>query len=449
MAMMNATVGVLVWLAVAVGTAAAQPCAGDCDGDGGVAINELILGVNLALGVGEGACAAIDADGDGAVQINELVGGVANALAGCRGEPATRASVARRYADLLVANYGDAIAGAEALQVAIDAFVAVPSAAGLATAKAAWLTARPAYLQTEMARFYDGPIDNADTGVEGFVNAWPMNEAYVDYVVDNAAAGIINAPDLYPAIDAALLLELNEGEDETTIASGWHVIEFLLWGQDLSDSGPGARPFTDYRSDGSGTAANQARRGAYLRAAAALLIDHLTEVRAAWEEGAAANYRDDFLAADPDEALRRVLTGMGTLSGGELTGERLGVAFETKDQEDEHSCFADNTHVDHRNDQIGIQNAFLGRYGTLTGPGIYDLVRAVDAPLADQTRDAIEAARVALFAIPVPFDQAIRGADSTPGRQAISAAITALNAQTDLIAGCAEALGIPISTTVP
>lgn len=425
----------------------------------------------------------------------------------------TRREVVTRYADLVLATYEDALRGAQMLRIAIDSFVAAPTAAGLAAARQAWLDARPAYLQTEMARFYDGPIDNAETGVEGFLNAWPIDEAYIDYVggastcagdcdggggvtidelvravgialgsgavagcasldtngdaqvsinelvaaVGNAldgctavfAGGIINEPELYPLIDAELLIALNEAESETTISSGWHAIEFLLWGQDRSADGPGQRPYTDYLANGTGTAANQARRGDYLRAAAALLETHLTAVRDAWVTADPTNYRAELLAVDPDEALRRILTGIGTLSGGELTGERLAVAFETKDQEDEHSCFSDNTHVDHRNDEVGIENAFLGRYGDVTGPGIVDLVAAEDPTLAAQARDAIAAARQAIFTIPVPFDQAILGPDSAPGRQAIAAAITALNAQTDLIAQCAEALGISISTTPP
>lgn len=425
----------------------------------------------------------------------------------------TRSQVVERYADLLLANYDQVLDEAGDLRIALDSFTANPTAEGLEAAKQAWLAARPAYLQTEMARFYDGPIDNAETGPEGFINAWPLDEGYIDYVglarscagdcnssgdvtieelilavnialgsgssgdcspVDTSAdgevsideliaavngalsgcpassdGGIINAVDLYPVITTDVLVELNEGESETTISSGWHAIEFLLWGQDLSADGPGQRPFTDYVTSGGGTAQNQDRRSDYLRAAGSLLITHLQQVRDAWATGNANNYRAEFLAEDPDEALRRILTGMGTLSGGELTGERLAVAFETKDQEDEHSCFADNTHVDHLYDEVGIQNAFLGRFGKVEGPGIYDLVAAEDQELADATRDAIAAARAAIDLIPEPFDQAILGADTTPGRQAISAAITALEAQTDLIAQCAEALGIPISTTLP
>jgi putative iron-regulated protein len=438
---------VVAWQ-VCVADRAAALCAGDCDFSDGVSINELVTGVNLALNAETGAvCIALDVDDNGQIAINELIAAVANALDGCLA--ATPQAVAQTYARILHANYSDALAGAQALRAAVDAFVDAPSAATLQAAKDAWLVGRPAYLQTEMARFYDGPIDNEVDGPEARINAWPLDEAYIDYVDGGADAGIVNAVEEYPGIDADLLVELNEGESETTISTGWHAIEFLLWGQDLDDARAGARPFTDYVTDGNGTAANQARRGAYLRAAAELLVTDIDRVRTAWAPDVPGNYRAELLAVGPNEALRRILTGMGTLSGGELTGERLAVAFDTKDQEDEHSCFSDNTHIDHRYDEIGIQNAFLGRYKSVSGPGIYDLVRTVDATQADATRDAFVAARAAIVEIPVPFDQAIQGSGDSPGRMAIAAAIAALNAQTDHIADCAEALGVPISTTVP
>ncbi len=63
-------------------------CAGDCDGSGAVAVNELIVGVNIALGTSDvGACIAIDRDGNGAVEINELIGAVNAALSGCGANP--------------------------------------------------------------------------------------------------------------------------------------------------------------------------------------------------------------------------------------------------------------------------------------------------------------------------------------------------------------------------
>ena len=447
--LMAMTVAALAWQLASPGRSAAL-CPGDCDSGGSVTIDELVGSVTRALdATANFECLAADRDGFGEYTIDELIAAVGSALNGCPDWPPTAESVARTYASVLYANYSDALAGAQAVQAAVDAFVAAPTAATLQAAKDAWLAARPAYLQTEMSRFYDGPIDNAEDGPEGLINAWPLDESYIDYVEGNPDAGIVNMTELHPTIDAELLVELNEGEDETTISTGWHAVEFLLWGQDRDPNGPGARPHTDYLTDGSGTAANQARRGDYVRAAAARLVADVASVRDEWAPNVPGNYRAEFLSVDPDEALRRLLTGMGTLSGGELTGERLAVAFDTRDQEDEHSCFADNTHVDHRNDQIGIQNGFLGRYGSVAGPGVYDLVRTVDPALADAARDALAAARAAIFAIPVPFDQAILGADSDPGRQAIAAAITALNAQTDKIAESAEALGVPISTTLP
>jgi hypothetical protein len=64
-------------------TTGGPSCTGDCDGDGMVAINELTLGVNLALGMQpEPPCTAF-ASADGVVDIAQLVKGVNNALNGC------------------------------------------------------------------------------------------------------------------------------------------------------------------------------------------------------------------------------------------------------------------------------------------------------------------------------------------------------------------------------
>ena len=81
---------------------------------------------------------------------------------------------------------------AEALHDAIDAFVAGPTDATLQAAKDAWLAGRRLYGPTEVFRFYDGPIDNPDDGPEGQINAWPMDEAYVDYADGDPEAGIVN-----------------------------------------------------------------------------------------------------------------------------------------------------------------------------------------------------------------------------------------------------------------
>lgn len=401
-------------LAYLPAAAGAQSCLGDADGSGDVTVDEIITVVNLSL-------------------------------TGCGGDPATAADVVDHYASILYANYVDTLAAAQSLQRSVDEFVANPKRVTLDAARAAWLAARPLYQQTEMARFYEGPIDNAEDGPEGQINAWPLDESYIDYVTGNANAGFINHPEQFPTLTKELLAGLNEDGSETNIATGWHAIEFLLWGQDGNDDGPGERPYTDYVTDGSGTAANQARRGTYLRLVAELLVDDLQAVTQAWVPGQ-DNFRASFVAQDPQVALGQIMTGIGTLSGFELSNERMAVALETQDQEDEHSCFADNTHVDHRYDAMGIQNVILGRYGSIDGPGLDDLIRVVQPTLADSLVAATQTSLDRIYAIPVPFDQAVQGADSEPGRQAIIAAVEALRTQTDLIEDAALALGVDITT---
>jgi putative iron-regulated protein len=350
------------------------------------------------------------------------------------------APVAEQYAAVVLSSYADAHATALDLREAINSFVASPSEAGLATARQAWLDARESYGQTEVYRFYDGPIDNPAAGPEGQLNAWPMDEAYVDYVEGDPMAGIINDPNSYPTIDMALLSELNEQGGETNIASGYHAIEFLLWGQDLSADGPGARPHTDYDTSGAGTAANQDRRGAYLIAAVDLLIADLGDLYGAWDSATTGNYRETFLAEAPDEIVRRMLLGMGSLSGAELAGERIEVALETQEQEDEHSCFSDNTHRDIVNNATGIQNVYLGRYGGSEGASLYDLVAARDQALADRLAAEIQASVDAAEAIPAPFDRAI-----VDDRELVEATVDALRVQTDTIVEVAALFEITLA----
>lgn len=350
------------------------------------------------------------------------------------------APIADNYATMIAVNYAEARASAQALRDAIDDLVATPDDATLNAAREAWLAAREPYGQTEVYRFYDGPIDNPDDGPEGRLNAWPMDEAYVDYVEGMPDAGIINDLAAYPSIDAALIASLNEQGGETNIAAGYHAIEFLLWGQDVDPAGPGARPASDYDASGAGTASNQDRRAAYLQAAAQLLIDDLDRLVVAWDPAASGNYRAEFLAAAPEEIVRRMLLGMGSLSGAELAGERMSVALDTQDQEDEHSCFSDNTHRDILNNATGIQNVYEGRYGTLDGPGIYDLVAERDQALADRLRDELQASVDLALAIPAPFDRAI-----VEHRDAVEATVEALRTQADSIVEAAALFDIALA----
>lgn len=346
------------------------------------------------------------------------------------------------YATNVHANYAQSVTEVKALQTAINAFVDDPTEPNLETAKQAWNASRPIYLQSEVYRFYNGPIDNEETGPEGQINAWPLDENFIDYTEGAADSGIINDPTTFPIIDAALIADQNENGGETKISSGFHAIEFLLWGQDLSTEGPGERPASDYVTDGTGSADNQDRRGLYLKAAAELLVADLESLEAAWAPG--QGYAAEFIGADPIASLTSILTGMGTLSGGELKNERINNAYQTQDQEEEHSCFSDTTHVDHLNDAIGIQNVYLGRFGGTDGVGLDELVAAVDADLDARMKTDLQAAIDAIEAMPVPFDQAILDVPAG-SRDKIAAAMDALQKLTDTTVEVATALGVSLN----
>lgn len=352
----------------------------------------------------------------------------------------TANQVASHYAQLVHAGYSDSLQSAQAMQKAINRLLAQPSAESLAAARKAWLHARDFYGQTEAFRFYDGPIDSED-GPEGRINAWPMDESYVDYVEGDDKAGIIN--DRQQPITAEALSELNEKDGEENIATGWHAIEFLLWGQDLSATGPGARPHTDFVN---GKKPNADRRRQYLQVVTDLLIKDLRDVRAAWAPNVKGNYRAEFVAGG-NESIRKIFVGLGSLSRGELAGERLEVALASQDQEDEHSCFSDNTHNDAIANAKGIENVWLGQYQRLdgkllSGPGLRDLVAAKDATLAQETTTHIRASVAATQQIPAPFDQAIQGERSAPARAKIQAVIDSLIQQSKDLAASAQAVGI-------
>jgi putative iron-regulated protein len=356
--------------------------------------------------------------------------------------PMLKRAVISNYAAIMAATYGDSLDAAQKLKGAVNDFLAKPSEAGLVNARKAWLAARVPYSQSEAARFCDGPIDQ----VEGKINSWPIDEQYIDYVADSPDAGVINATSSYSIISRELILSLNEKEGKKNISTGFHAIEFLLWGQDRSATGPGDRSWRDYTN----AARNGERRRQYLRIVTELLVEHLKSVSAEWADGKTDNYRNRFLAMEPDTALANILKGMGALSGPEVAGERLTTPYETKEQEEEQDCFSDNTCNDLVDDARGIANIYFGRYETdlgrkICGPGVHDLLRRVNPEFATKLSTQVEAAVERAKEIPAPFDQAMLGPNSAPGRIAIKKAIKAFETESDLVAEAATVLSIKLT----
>ncbi|WP_371169261.1 imelysin family protein [Aliiroseovarius sp. 2305UL8-7] len=343
-------------------------------------------------------------------------------------QAAEPADVLTTYADIALAGYEDSLTTAKALKVAVDALVASPSEGTLQAAKAAWLRARVPYQQTEAYRFGNPTVDDW----EGKVNAWPLDEGMIDYVdvlvADKDAgegasnygvndenpfstANVIANPALTvggKSIDASkitpeLLESLQEIDGiEANVATGYHVIEFLLWGQDLNgtDHGAGMRPATDYDLTNC-TGGNCDRRADYLVTAANLLVSDLEEAVANWSEGGQG--RTD-VTTDTAKGVKMAFTGMGSLSYGELAGERMKLGLLLNDPEEEHDCFSDNSHNSHYFDALGIRNVYTGRYvridgSVVEGPSLYDLVQANDEALANNLLVDLDETMIAMSGI--------------------------------------------------
>ena len=382
-------------------------------------------------------------------------------------EVAAKAVVAH-YTEIVFAVFSDAESTAKNLQAAVDTFLAKPDEETLKAARAAWIAARVPYLQSEVFRFGNTIIDDW----EGQVNAWPLDEGLIDYVdsayehaLGNpaATANIIANPQIQVGEDKVdvseitpeKLASLNElGGSEANVATGYHAIEFLLWGQDLNGTGPGAgsRPASDYLEGPGATGGHNDRRRAYLKAVTQLLVNDLDEMVGNWKPDVADNYRASLEAEPAESGLRKMLFGMGSLSLGELAGERMKVSLEANSPEDEQDCFSDNTHNSHFYDAKGIRNVYLGEYtrvdGTqLTGPSLSSLVAKVDPATDEALKNDLQATEAK---IQIMVDHANKGehydqliaAGNEPGNKIVRDAISALVKQTGSIEQAAAKLGI-------
>ncbi|KZL28657.1 imelysin family protein [Pseudovibrio sp. Ad37] len=378
---------------------------------------------------------------------------------------ATPSDVLATYGDIAQAAFEDSLTTAKTLQGAVDALVAEPTEDNLKAARRAWIAARNPYQQTEVYRFGNAIVDDW----EGKVNAWPLDEGLIDYV-DGAygneseenpfyAANIIantkltvageeiDATEITPALLAEQLQEA--GEVEANVATGYHAIEFLLWGQDLNGTGKGAgnRPASDFDTANC-TGGNCERRADYLQAATKLLITDLEEMVAAWKADGAARKE----LADKGEAagIATILTGMGSLSYGELAGERMKLGLMLNDPEEEHDCFSDNTHMSHYNDVVGINNVFQGKYtrvdgSVVEGASLKDLLAKADSAVSTELEGKLNASLGTFTAMKThaetteSYDQMI-GEGNTEGNAVVQAAIDSLVDQTSSIQRAVQVL---------
>lgn len=362
-------------------------------------------------------------------------------------------SVVAQYSVVVHNTYKDAVTNAVIFSGLVKEFVDSPTETEFIALKNYYGSKlREPYNQSDAFRFYGGPIDNELTGKEGQMNGWPLDESYIDYVLDENGktidSGIVGNAKLLPNITAEALAEMNGVAAETALTSGFHAIEFLLWGQDLYQSSPGKRPYTDYVLGSGSTSKNQARRGQYLKAVTALLVSDLQFTLNAWLPSA-NNYRAMFESQNPDISIELLLTGLGKFTKGELFGERSLTFYGNYNQEDEHSCFSDLTTKDLQKGQQGIINVYYGKYtatdGTVTdGVGLDELVEAVNKDLNAKTKADLANTLLETNAIPAPFDNNTPTINAT-GHAQIKKAIDSGYKQADDFVNIASALKLRLA----
>jgi putative iron-regulated protein len=388
-----------------------------------------------------------------------------------RADPPMPKAVVETYANIAQAMYGDAVATARDLAKAVDGFLANPTDETLRAARTAWIKARAPYQQTEGYRFGNKIIDD----LEGKVNAWPLDEGLIDYVDAGSYGDASDSNALYRAnviasktirigkkqvdtskITKKLLADtLHEaGGVEANVATGYHAVEFLLWGQDLNGTGPGAgaRPATDYSRQNC-TNGNCDRRRDYLKAATDLMVDDLMAMAKAWE--AKGKARQDLMKKSPNGGLATMLTGLGSLSYGELAGERMKLGLILHDTEEEHDCFSDNTHNSHYYDEMGMVAIYNGKYtrtdGTeAQGASLAEYAKAKAPAEAAKVEESMGNAVAKLKAIKdraesgkEAYDQMI-AEGNTEGNKVVQDGVDALVAQARAIEALVKKLGLKI-----
>jgi putative iron-regulated protein len=350
--------------------------------------------------------------------------------------------VVSEHVKLISMSYADAINGAKDLQSAVKKFTANPNKQNQDAAKESWKLARKSYSKTEAFRFYGGPIDDPQKGPEGLLNAWPLDEAYIDYVKDGPKAGIIQNPEQFPSINRDLLLSLNEKDGEKNISTGYHAVEFLLWGQDFSTTSPGTRSYKDYDP-----AANKfaERRSIYINLLCDLIVEHLEQVASQWSSKTKNSYQRVFLKQPTSEALQKIFTGLVTLSVDEMAGERITVALELNDQENEQNCFSDYSLEDSHHNQAGIRSVLTYSNDT---PSLLDLIKAQNAEHAKAILTALDRVdQLHKEAIAIgPFDKIIANqSEKSNGRKKLRELTAALEEQGMAIAKAGKEMGLKLN----
>jgi putative iron-regulated protein len=310
------------------------------------------------------------------------------------------------YSNIAEAASRSALSQGVALKEAVSAFVKDPKAETHLLAKVSWMRARLPFLQSGFSHVI-AESGKVGSDISNRLNGWPIDLGHIDYTCLMAGGNIISSKEKYPTITSELLRSMNLKAGESDFTTGYHVIEFLLWGEDLDKESSGKRSFKDYDKNNSELAK---RRADYLLTCCDLLIQDLEDLVSEWDTESKNNLRSSLESMPSDQAIIKIL-GMVSFLADDLAKSQIGSIISKSATFKEQSTFSDTTHFDFLHTVAGISNLAAGAYVGLDGKlqvlglGLIGLAEQIPNSRADKIRSLINNAMKSAQAFKGPFDQ--------------------------------------------
>lgn len=281
--------------------------------------------------------------------------------------------------DVITATYNELNEKALSLKTAVSALSTETTEANLGTAKTAWSATRAPWEESE--GFLYGPVDIL--AIDPAMDTWPVDVSSMNAILNSNQA-----------ITPSLIAANNE-------ARGFHLIEFLLWGEDGNKT---ADQITE-------------RQLEYLVAAAADLQNNTQTLYDGWKADG-GNFGANFINAGVSSnlypshkaALEEIIEGIITIADEVANGkieDPLNSEGGTPNAQFEESRFSNNSKLDFANNIRSIQNIYMGDFNGVNGAGLTDIVALANPTLDAEVKEKIAAAITAIENIPGTFTDAI------------------------------------------
>lgn len=272
-------------------------------------------------------------------------------------------------------SYKDLSDGADNLYNSLLALENNPTEDNLLAARTAWKDMRTVWEQCE--GFLFGPVEDND--YDPNMDTWPTDYVQMDSLLSSSQS-----------------LTLTDIQNFTLSLRGFHPIEYIIFGD-----------------HGNRTAASlTARQKAYMISLAEDLKNNCHALYASWTE-APVNYANEVktagkgsqVFATKKEAYFAMAEAMIAIC--EEVGEgKMKEPFDNMDPATVESPYSGNSLIDFKNNIIGLENVYLGRYKT-DGLGLNDLVAAKNKALDLKIQSQMTAAINSFDNITVPYEDAI------------------------------------------